>query len=299
MKTIKKNTIAIILILSFVYSNVNAKNGINFINSKHDTIFLYRDASILGHAGDTITMVAISNNCVKKAVWFVNDKPTGDTSVVFKYALKKELGTGVYFDVTDTIGNNFPDVTTKSVFTKFLTNDYVFSNNSTRSTTTILSLSNFDIKVMVSKSKAYCDSIFWYRNDTLVHSGKDSTYKPIMNGVYNIKIKNVFINVNFTYPTTYDTVIFTKFETSKKLNISNIDNTTTNIEKISNKININIYPNPTTDILNVSEIVEYHIFSITGQEILNGIDNKIEVNNLENGTYFLKTKNECKMFIKK
>ena len=60
---------------------------------------------------------------------------------------------------------------------------------------------------------------------------------------------------------------------------------------------IRIYPNPTTAYLNISAEVEYVVFSITGQEIIKGFGNRIDVTNFNKGVYILKTNNDSKRFI--
>ena len=57
---------------------------------------------------------------------------------------------------------------------------------------------------------------------------------------------------------------------------------------------IRIYPNPSSSIVNInySEDLEITIFNILGQQILKSNSKTINISNLENGTYFLITKDE-------
>lgn len=71
---------------------------------------------------------------------------------------------------------------------------------------------------------------------------------------------------------------------------------TSNIEKPQ----ITIYPNPTSDVLILGGIeseTTYAIFSITGKKVKKGLtsDQKIDVNNLEQGLYFLELNNNNKI----
>ena len=57
---------------------------------------------------------------------------------------------------------------------------------------------------------------------------------------------------------------------------------------------VRIYPNPSSSIVNInySEDLEITIFNILGQQILKSNSKTINISNLENGTYFLITKDE-------
>ena len=57
---------------------------------------------------------------------------------------------------------------------------------------------------------------------------------------------------------------------------------------------IRIYPNPSSSIVNIdySEDLEITLFNILGQQILKSNSKTINISNLENGTYFLITKDE-------
>lgn len=71
----------------------------------------------------------------------------------------------------------------------------------------------------------------------------------------------------------------------------------------NHKITYNIYPNPTSDFLNITteEILgNYQIFDLKGKEVLKGKfeTNRINVSQLQNGTYILKIQNSFIRFNK-
>ncbi len=72
---------------------------------------------------------------------------------------------------------------------------------------------------------------------------------------------------------------------------------------VNHKITYNIYPNPTSDFLNITteEILEkYQIFDLKGKEVLKGKfeTNRINVSQLQNGSYILKIQNSFIRFNK-
>ena len=293
----KKLFLLFALILTFVCSNVKAQttpNGIYYFNGT-TWVSDFRDPSILAKAGDTILMEAIVNDTVRKSIWTANYS-TIDTTKILKYVFDTTITNAKAINVFDTTSTPYNKVYSQMVYAKFSTPNYVFKMNNEKSTEVKLTLSDFNIKIntQVWQSTVTIDTIFWYNNDVLVHSGKDTTFTPTENGDYNIKIKTIYNNVY-----NGKSSLFTRYEVSKKLTVSTITTTGIKENEEKSKIELTVFPNPTTDVLNISKVVEFHIFSITGQEVLNGIDNKVDVSNLTNGVYFLKTVNgEMKKFVK-
>ena len=62
---------------------------------------------------------------------------------------------------------------------------------------------------------------------------------------------------------------------------------------------LNIYPNPVVTLLFLPTISEYMIYNQNGILVLSGMSNKINVQNLHNGLYFIKYNNKIAKFIKK
>ena len=63
----------------------------------------------------------------------------------------------------------------------------------------------------------------------------------------------------------------------------------TEINEMGHDEAFTFYPNPARDVIIVNEELEYKVFNISGQEVMNGISsgNKINVNSLEDGIYFI------------
>lgn len=299
MKTsMKKMAIALVMILTFC-SGVNAQDGIYFDTGTTLTT-RYRDTKILGAAGDTLVMKCEINDTLREVIWYVEGTAV-DTTDTFLFVLGDTLGNPSSITVAYAIDPINPLEPTTDIWTKFSSPEYNYTQlTGGKSTNDTLTLSNFNINHHTSspKCRAFCDSIFWFRNNILIHAGNDTSYVTTINGDYHIKIKNIYMNID-GYPIA-DTVITVRFETSEKITINDIDTHVegfTQNEEYNN--NINIYPIPTTDYLNISETIDYVVFSITGQEILKGFGNKIDVTYFEKGVYILKTTKGINKFIVK
>ena len=57
-----------------------------------------------------------------------------------------------------------------------------------------------------------------------------------------------------------------------------------------NNKTLNIYPNPSKNTINFPFELEYELYSINGQFLFKGFDNKINISELSNSIYFIKTK---------
>lgn len=82
------------------------------------------------------------------------------------------------------------------------------------------------------------------------------------------------------------------------------ENEVTTTNELTRNENVKIYPNPVNDILNIetnfNASANYTIKNIAGQEIQNGVlNNSINVNNLEQGVYFIEITNENKTYTNK
>jgi hypothetical protein len=93
---------------------------------------------------------------------------------------------------------------------------------------------------------------------------------------------------------------------SKGSSIIKYNSATLSLNQVSLKKTIKIYPNPSHSFINISGLnneENYKIFNIQGKELVNGIINnqeKIDIENLANGFYFIKFESGNKFrFIKK
>ena len=100
---------------------------------------------------------------------------------------------------------------------------------------------------------------------------------------------------------------FTAFNNFSKNRIARLGNTILSTSDIENQLNFKIYPNPTTNFLNFENkrtITKIQIININGQVIktfnqLEFVNNKIDIQELENGIYFLKINIEDNSIIKR
>lgn len=62
--------------------------------------------------------------------------------------------------------------------------------------------------------------------------------------------------------------------------------------------NIKIYPNPSSDFIYLDGIFNFELFNISGEQVLKGHSNKLDINDLETGIYFIKIDNNFHKIIK-
>ena len=164
--------------------------------------------------------------------------------------------------------------------------DLILSDSTnSKSSSVVLTLADFNITIYSPAGgyNAYCDSVYWYRNDTLIYTGTDTSYIALLSGDYNIKAKIIYITKFIS-----DSCIYTRWNLSNKVTVI-LDSTTTYVENKLNQKTFNIYPNPATTELNLSEETIFSVFSINGEELVKGVDNKIDVSNFKPGVYVLRT----------
>jgi hypothetical protein len=293
MKTFLK-MFAVLVTMNFVfYGVVSAQEGVYFYNG---TSWIaaeisgvgYKNPSIAGIAGDTLLVgYKLSNGSFYNVEWSTEDPVNGnvipfDTAETICAPILNTLNI-INYIVRDSTGSN--DLTSFFIYPKFIPPTLLLDSSGNKSLSALLTLADFDIIINAPAGgySAYCDSICWYRNDTLIHTGIDTSYIADLSGDYSIKAKIVYVTKFVS-----DSCIYTRWNSSNKLTIF-INNQTTYVENnLSQKI-FNVYPNPATTDLYLSSETTFWVFSINGEEILEGTGNKINVSNFKSGVYVLKT----------
>jgi len=325
MKTqMKKIAIAIVMIIAFCGSvnaqheiavkndsNVwvagNWKNIPGFLFNQNASNFNYRDINIAGIGGDTICLKLVDTTTVHNSIsvwrWEINQDGYTTTISVSDTSYHVLPIDGIYFQYIrayyDTA--NIEKYTQIIIWSKFLAPVFEISDtiNNTKNSSMKITLADFGLTIDASggaSDTAYYNKINWYRDGLLIHEGTglDTTYAVDSTGNYSVQVEVLYFTKSFIIGDT-TTKAFSKWEYSNSIYVDMaIFNS---YEDYSfEKNTFKIYPNPTTDYLYISIDTEYTIFSITGQEILKGIGNKIDVSMFNKGVYIIKTSDGNKKF---
>lgn len=308
MKT-KMKQIGILIIMIFAFlGNANAQYEITFLNGNNEWVFNaygrhnsnanYKHPSISGIGGDTIyanLVDTITGDIETVDYWVIGDHSNVSDTVyanTLSYVLPSDSIRSKFIHAFKN-GNSVEDAL---VFPKFLPPSLTLATNGTTTKaiegSTTLTLSDFNVVVNTSGGgcSAHCDSVYWYCNGILAHSGIDTSYTTTVSGDYYIMAKLIYVTNR-----SIDTCKFTRFKSSKTISVD-VD-VVTMINEIESENTFKVYPNPTSDFLNTSIEVEYVIYSIAGEKIIEGFGNKINVSSFTSGTYMLITHKETIRFI--
>ncbi len=125
----------------------------------------------------------------------------------------------------------------------------------------------------------------------------DNWYDTQSNGLFTVYSSHYIPN---KYGSWGIKEYFDDLDAPKYLSVQNcvfsyntLNTNTTDIE-----LDLTIYPNPTHKTLFLNNLSSYTIYDITGNEILKGKSNTINVEHFANGLYFIKIENDIKKFIK-
>jgi len=313
MKTLLKKIGILIIMMVALCGAANAQNvyyycGEKWMNGYTDTISshwvtnYYQATSISGIAGDTILMgYKNSSGTFLKVIWVESNPYTFvetniDTSKFLSVMIYSDTQNPWTYYAKDTMSGSNLVGGSGGTAPKFVPSDVVLSDStSNKSTSILLKLSDFNITVSSPNGgfKAYCDSVYWYLDGSLIYGGMDTTYLATASGEYNVKVKLVYVTKYLV-----DTSRFERFQLSNTLTVT-VD-VIISVKETESETIFKVYPNPTSDYLYISDEVEYTIYSITGKEVLKGKNDKVDVSNLEPGVYLLRTvENKTTKFVVK
>ena len=288
--------------------------------------FNYKDVTIAGIGGDTVYIKLVdtsaSHNAIPVQYWvFTNlDESLNDTirqsgtDSVYYILPENEIRFEYINAYTDTT-IHYEESTEIIMWSKFLQPSFLMDtlNNNSKSindsvvvdSVANLTFADFGLTIDVAHGtahSAYYSLINWYRNDTLVFQGTglDTIYSANVTGYYRIQVEVAYVTKSFIIGDT-TTRTFKFWNSSSDTIHVIINNPITSVGEYNNYgyYEIEAYPNPTTDYLYISKKVSYTVLSITGQKIVEGFGDKIDVNNFKSGVYLLKTINGCNRFIVK
>jgi len=284
--------------ISFLNDSGSWVSGLQPIAIPHSNTN-YRSPSISGVGGDTIyaKLLDDSSDVVNVDYWIIdNQNPpyTNDTiwySDTIAYILPSNTSTFIGNPITITAYIVGADVEYAVVYPKFLPPSLLLGGSS-KSQTDTLTLADFSIYVNVSGggTSARCDSVYWYLDGLLIHTGTDTSFIAYASGDYSIQAKIVYVT-----NLMLDTCIHERWQSSNKVTVV-IDGVY--VESVPNKTTFKIYPNPVTTCLYISEKTSFSVFSISGEEVIKGVGNKVDVSNMKPGIYILRTlKGDAKFII--
>ena len=294
MKTLLKKIGLLITMITMFCGTVNAQGG--FFFSTNGTVWFnqYKNPNIAGVAGDTIMMafkMNVNDSDFSKVICANTTNAITvylDTVKIIKVIVPDTL-TDTDYTVYDSAGFNIAGINMVMIYPKFIPSNLVLSDSSeNKSTLKVLTIKDFNIVVNhpAGGYNAYYDSIRWYRNDTLIHNGTDTSYIALLSGNYNIKVRSVYVTK--THPSDLDSCMYARWKLSNTVVVV-IDSITTSIGSELSQKTFSVYPNPATTYLNLSEETTFLVFSVSGQEVSKGSGNRIDVSNFKSGVYILKT----------
>lgn len=174
--------------------------------------------------------------------------------------------------------------TLRFIFVALMT---LFSVNSFSQTTHTFTLDNTDwggttgstevqVGDVINFVNGYDNVVFWATLNGLNQPGYPQTY-IVGQTIYSYTVPNMapFVIRVWANAAISEEISFT------------VTQSTANIDE--NILTYNVYPNPTTDFINIDgvDVQSVKVFDMSGQIVLNGSSNKIDVSNLQNGFYTL------------
>ena len=142
-------------------------------------------------------------------------------------------------------------------------------------------------------------------NDTVSLKILTITGQVIEEYFENIVLTGTF-TVTFNADTLSDGIYFVNLkQNGENHNLKLVKNQSSSISEITNNNGLEIYPNPTTDFLNISsdfKVERLEVYDINGRmklKVENKQFEKVNLQNLKEGTYLLYLKTNEKIFVKK
>lgn len=274
------------------------------ISSKYN----YKDVNISGIGGNTVCLklvdTTLSHNTIPVWRWTIGQD--SDTTTISNidtayYDLPKDNTSFIYitayYDVNDV--NKFVRF---PIWSKFLSPVFELTDtiNGSKNTNVNLTLADFGLTIEQDQGAsltAYYNTIKWYRDGLVIHEGTglDTIYAVDSTGNYSVEVEVLYFTKSSIIGDT-TTKAFSKWIFSDSVYVDMAIVNSYVDYSLENSI-FNIYPNPTTDYLYLSIETEFRVFSITGQEMLRGVGNKIDVSMFNKGVYIIKTSDVTKKFL--